>query len=127
MRKKQKGFTFIELLVAVTIIMVITGVGLVNYRITSQKSRDAKRKADLESIRSALELCRAENGTYPAAIDTTVTCNAQVYLNPVPTDPKDDQGTFGYTYTRTSTTTYTLCATVMESDGETSPYCVTNP
>ncbi len=127
MQKKQKGFTFIELLVTVTIIMVLTAIGIVSYQATNQKARDARRKADLEAIRSALEICRTETGAYPATIDTTVTCNGTVYLSRVPTDPKSGLTGFSYTYTRNSNTTYSLCATTMEGAGETSPYCITNP
>lgn len=127
---KTKGFTFIELLVTVTIIMVLTAVGIVSYRVTNQKARDARRRSDLESVRSALEICRTETGAYPASIDfatnAPITCGGATYLAKSPNDPKAGQGTFGYSYTRTSNTTYTLCAEI-ETPGETSPYCITNP
>lgn len=122
-----KGFTFVELLVVVTIIMVLAAVGAVTYRQTNAGARDSRRKADLESIRSALELCRAEAGEYPDDITASVVCDTVTYLNPVPTDPKDGQTGYTYTYTKTAATTYTLCAEIMEGANEDSPYCVTNP
>lgn len=128
--RREKGFTFIELLVTVTIIMVLTAVGIVSYRVTNQKARDARRKSDLESVRSALEICRTETGAYPASIDFSnnapITCGGTTYLAKAPSDPKVGQAGFGYTYTRTSNTTYTLCAEI-ETPGETTPYCITNP
>lgn len=124
---KNKGFTFVELLVVVTIIIVITTAAAVSYRQTNANARDARRKADLEQIRSALELCRAEDGAYPATLGTSIVCGTVTYLNPVPVDPRDGISGFTYTYDRPTTTTYTLCADQMEGANETSPYCVTNP
>jgi general secretion pathway protein G len=119
--KRNKGFTFVELLVVITIIAVLTAVGMVSYQSTAKGSRDAKRKTDLENIRSALEICRLEDGEYPASIDTTVTCTGgTVTMSDVPVDPKTEAE---YDYTRTSDTTYTL-DTTLEKDGE---YVVTNP
>lgn len=126
-RPKIFGFTFVELLVVVTIIMILSAVGAVTYRQTNLGARDARRKADLESIRSALELCRAATGQYPASLGTSITCSSVTYLNPVPKDPRDGVSGFTYTYSRPTTTTYTLCAQTMESTGATSPYCVNNP
>jgi general secretion pathway protein G len=123
----KKGFTFIELLVVVTIIMVLTTAGAVSYRQTNSSARDSRRKADLEQVRSALELCRAENGSYPASLGTSIVCGGVTYLTNVPVDPKNGQTGYTYTYTRTTNTTYTLCANSMEGANETSPYCVTNP
>jgi prepilin-type N-terminal cleavage/methylation domain-containing protein len=123
----KKGFTFVELLVVVTIIMVLSAVGLVSYRQTNASARDARPKADLESIRSALELCRAESGEYPDDISGTIVCETITYLNPVPNDPRSGVAGFEYNYTKTGVTEYTLCAETMEGANEVSPYCVTNP
>lgn len=123
----HKGFTFVELLVVVTIIMVLAAVGTVTYRQTNIGARDARRKADLEAIRSALELCRAENGSYPASLGNSIVCGGDTYLASVPEDPRDGVAGFVYNYTQNTSTSYTLCAQTMEGTNETSPYCVTNP
>lgn len=127
MRIKEAGFTFVELLVVITIIAVISGIAMASFSSTNANARDSKRKGDLEQIRAALEICRAESGAYPASLGTAIVCDGQTYLDPVPTDPKDGQTGFGYSYTYVSPTQYTLCATTMEGSGETSPYCLSNP
>src|SRR5687767_307098 len=122
--KTIKGFTFIELLVVVTIIAILTTVAAVSYTSTTKRSRDAKRLADLEQIRSALELCRAENGAYPANITSGVICGGETYLSPIPTDPKGDS----YTYTYQSASRYQICTTLEDvsscTTGSTNPCCM---
>lgn len=98
---KQRGFTFIEILVVITIIAILVVIGIVSYGSVNQRSRDARRKSDIEQIRSALEMYRADNGYYPdggptvnfdavglagSAIETALS----EYLSPIPVDPKDN-------------------------------------
>lgn len=64
-RSKRQGFTVIELLVVTTIIVTLTGVVAVSFRSANLSARDARRRADLEELRGALENYRLENGTYP--------------------------------------------------------------
>lgn len=127
MRNREKGFTFVELLVVITIIAVISAVAMVNFASTNANARDSKRKSDIEQVRAALEICRAESGAYPLTLGTSIVCGGQTYLNNVPEDPKEGQAGYGYQYTYVSATQYTLCALTMEASGATSPYCTTNP
>ncbi len=65
MRKKQQGFTFVEILVVVTIVLLLSTIAVSSYQVTVKKARDARRKADIEQVRSALEMYRSVNGSYP--------------------------------------------------------------
>lgn len=113
MKKKETGFSFIELLVVITVMAVIMAVGAVTYSDTLKRSRDARREADLQTIRSALEICRANTGVYPAFANVypSVTCGSPLVtvLAATPKDPKFPYAQ--YTYTRPTTTTYTLTCT----------------
>ncbi|MBD3250192.1 MAG: prepilin-type N-terminal cleavage/methylation domain-containing protein [Candidatus Pacebacteria bacterium] len=71
-KKQQAGFSLIELLVVATIILVLTTIGIVSYRRANTNSRDAKRKSDLQAVRQALILYKAENGCYPGPSEGTV-------------------------------------------------------
>jgi len=103
--KKQGGFTFVELLVVITIIAILTGAAVVSFTNTNRRSRDTRRRLDIESIRSALELCRTEAGAYPLSIYPGISCDGETYLSDTPEDPK----TAGiYTYAQSSATSYTI-------------------
>lgn len=104
--KQNSGFTLMELLISVSIIAVLISIGIASYTTINKQSRDTRRKSDLEQVRSALEMYRADNGYYPSAgsgawtafsnLDTEL---VTTYLPAMPTDPKR---TASYTYKATS-------------------------
>ena len=100
--KKKDGFTLIELIVSVTIIAVLTVVGVISYTGASQKARDGRRIADLEKIRIALELYRQDVGAYPASLSLLET----KYIQKVPTGPKGEIYSNGYS--NSTSFTYSL-------------------
>ena len=57
-----------------------------------KKSRDSKRKGDVESIRSALEIFRSNSSSYPVALDSLT--SPTIYIQTVPKDPLNNQGYF---------------------------------
>lgn len=61
----KKGFTLIELLVVIAVIGILTAVGLVAMIGAREKARDAKRKSDLGTVRSALQLYFDTYNGYP--------------------------------------------------------------
>lgn len=123
----RKGFTLIEVLVAVTIIAVLVSIGVVSYSSVNKRSRDAKRKGDVEQLRSALEMYRADIGSYPnlgggSWVDASVLEDALVttgtYMPAIPSDPKGTQ----YHYKATSLYVYCLSA-LLESEVDPSDTC----
>lgn len=88
--KKNQAFTLIEVLVAATIIAVLTSIGVVSYQRANRHSRNSRRKSDLEQIRSALEMYRADEDEYPS-FGCTAVSNSLIpadYMADIPTDPK---------------------------------------
>ena len=92
-KNNKKGFTFIEILVVVTIIGILAAIGLVSYQAVNKKSRDGKKKADLEQIRAALEMYRSDSvsGNYPALLTDLET----TYIYSLPSPPPHSQTTGG--------------------------------
>ncbi len=118
----KKGFTLIELLVSITIILILTSFGVVYYTGAQKKARDSKRQADLEQLRSALEMYRNDEDVYPTAsgsvASTLGTLETLEYINELPTDPKD----YAYYYSSSDGYTYYLCA-YLETGGDGASDC----
>ena len=111
---RDKGFTFIELMVVVSIAAILFSIATVTYSNVVKNSRDARRSVDMGKIQEALELCRSTNGAYPTSITggSPITCGGKTFLSLVPKDPKEPS-TYGYNYTSDGIT-YTLTTTRME-------------
>lgn len=120
---RKNAFTLIELLVVISIIAVLSSIGLIVYQGVQSKARDSIRKSDLNNLATALEIyAQQHNGSYittapggittcPQPTDTTSTFYTDIASNMSdgvpPKDPKDN--TF-YCYLSTNGFTYTLCA-----------------
>lgn len=86
---KKSGFTLIELLVTISIIAILSTIGIVVYSSVLKQGRDSKRLSDLRSIQSALEQYFADQFYYPTAVTAGIALSAggKIYINIVPSDP----------------------------------------
>ncbi len=89
----SKGFTLVELLVVIAIIGILATLLLLQLGVARQRARDVKRIADVNQIRSAVELYYDDNGKYPADITAT---ELSKYMTHVPADPLDGTVKYGY-------------------------------
>lgn len=58
-----QGFTLVELLVVITIIAILSVVGLTIFSGVQRNARDTKRRADIDAIAKALEVNKTPNST----------------------------------------------------------------
>ena len=63
--KNNKWFTIVELVVAMTILLVLTGLGFYSYTQNVVDARDSVRVSDLASVSSQLKLYKKARGAYP--------------------------------------------------------------
>ena len=93
----KKGFTLVELLVSITIIGILSSIGLSTFTSAQMKSRDAKRKAHLKQVADSFEAYYNDHGQYPADAnivwDQIFTDGETTYMVKLPKDP-----TQGLTY-----------------------------
>lgn len=117
--KEQKGFTLIELLVVIAIIGLLASVVLLALNSARQKSRDAKRLADVRQLASALELYFNDNNQYPGSLNSLVaTYMTSLPTYPGPTDSPCTTTNSTYAYTAGSgNSTYTLTFCVSATTG----------
>lgn len=121
--KHPRGFTLIEILVVVALLGILAGISLVALGGARASGRDAKRRADLEQIRSGVEIYRADCRQYPATLtfggqllgdgSSTACATSNTYISQIPQDPLAP--TYAYYYSG-SANSYALC-TYLEQGG----------
>jgi prepilin-type N-terminal cleavage/methylation domain-containing protein len=116
-----RAFTLIELLVVIAIIGLLSSMMMAAISDVREKSRDARRKADLQQLSRAIEMFFDETGSYPregCPVDTSSGCgpgdadtwvttsglasdhlshNITEFIAPIPVDPINN-GTYYYQY-----------------------------
>ncbi len=137
--KKSKGFTLMELLVVITVLAILLGMALSSLKGTRAAARDSQRKTELEQVRSALEIYRTDEGSYPTRngkVTTSLSGLGSYLEDDVLQDPLPSNFYYYYVY-GSSGQTYTLCAHLEtggsavsacgSSCGGTCNYGLTNP
>lgn len=76
--KLQKGFTVLEFLIVIAIIMILLAVILPNLQTARERSYDEKRVTDLKTISLELEQFKQACGSYPDRIDGSVVCDNDI-------------------------------------------------
>lgn len=91
-RKRQQGFTLIEILVVVAIIALLIVLAFSTVLKNLLKGNDARRKADLDKIKVFIEEYEKDHNCYPTASSMAMcgsdpTIAIHPYLSDVPCDP----------------------------------------
>ena len=113
--RRSGGFTLVELMVVIVIMGILVSIGTFAFQSSQKKSRDSRRKSDLNQVTKALEMYNTDVGIYPAGVaastadagkiigcgDTTkVVCNwgssfsnttKATYMVKLPKDPKENR------------------------------------
>lgn len=63
---RRAGFTIVELLIVIVVIGILAAITVVAYGSIQSKAKYNKINTELVSMRKAIELYKAENGTYPS-------------------------------------------------------------
>ena len=81
---KMAGFTLLELMIVISIIIVLAAITLPQYQKTIMHTREAVLKDDLHKMRSLIDQFAADKGRLPQSLDDLV---SQGYMREVPVDP----------------------------------------
>jgi general secretion pathway protein G len=81
---RTSGFTLMEMMIVMTLIVILAGIGLSVYGNSVQRSKEAVLKEDLFQMRDAIDQYYADKNKYPGSLDDLVT---DKYIRGVPVDP----------------------------------------
>jgi general secretion pathway protein G len=79
-----RGFTMIEVLIVVTLIVVLASLAMVQYRNSTTRAEEAVLKENLFRMRDAIDQYYADKNKYPQALADLV---SEGYLREIPADP----------------------------------------
>ena len=92
------GFSIIELLVTVSILVILVSIALASFGSARESARDSQRQTDLRTVEAALALYKNKYGRYPAACNNATVSmgNTAIFSGQIGTDHECADGTSQY-------------------------------
>jgi general secretion pathway protein G len=81
---REGGWTLIELMIVISIVMILASLALTQYRNSVTTAREAALRSDLFFMRDAIDQYYADKGKYPDSLSSLV---SEGYLRAIPMDP----------------------------------------
>jgi len=69
LKKRQSGFTIVELLIVIVVIGILAALVITTYGGIQSKARNSKRQVDMQSLQTQIEAFYSQNGYYPSLTD----------------------------------------------------------
>lgn len=82
--KKKNGFTLIEIIIVFTLIGILVGLALPQYKYATKRARESVLKENLFQMRKLINQYYADKGKYPSSLQALV---EEEYLRRIPVDP----------------------------------------
>lgn len=82
--RMRRGFTLIEIIIVFTLIGILVGLGLPQYKYATKRAREAVLKENLFQMRKLINQYYVDKGQYPPSLQALVD---EEYLKRIPVDP----------------------------------------
>lgn len=86
-RKREEGFTLVELMVVIVIIGLLATVVVINVMPAQDTARMRKAEADIATLEQGLEMYRLNRMNYPASGDGLQALVSEGFIKRLPDDP----------------------------------------
>jgi general secretion pathway protein G len=83
-RARAGGFTLIELMIVMSLIVILASIGLAVYTNSVTRAKESVLKEDLFRMRDAIDQYYSDKGKYPSSLQDLV---SDKYLRSIPVDP----------------------------------------
>jgi len=80
----RRGFTLIEMIIVFTMIGILVGLALPQFKNAAKKARESTLKEDLTILRKLIDQYFTDKSKYPASLQALVD---EKYLRKIPVDP----------------------------------------
>src|SRR5260370_20804014 len=91
----EAGFTLIELMIVITIILILIGIAAGRYEKSVVRAREATLKQDLQAMRQSIDNYTLDKQAAPQSLEDLVQAG---YLRMVPKDPMTGTADWGSQY-----------------------------
>lgn len=87
MTGKNRGFTFVELVMVITLLGILISIAIPVYRAQVLASKESVLEHNLATLRDRIDQYRADRDEYPPSLESLVDAK---YLRELPLDPMTD-------------------------------------
>lgn len=91
--RKSRGFTLIELMIVVSVMLILIALAVPNYTNSVKRARESVLRQDLFTMRSVISQYTLDKQKMPQSADDLVQAG---YLKQIPTDPMTNQANWNW-------------------------------
>ena len=86
--RKSRGFTLLELMIVISILVILALIAMAQYNKTVQAAKEATLREDLYTMRKMIDQYAADKGKLPQSLDDLKSAG---YIHDIPIDPFTEQ------------------------------------